>query len=251
MRGFIDELKAAVSGLARAPAFTALAVGVLGLGLGAVIFMYGVADTLMLKPPPFPNADRLYTIATIDGQIAGDYDDSMFPRDYLRIREAQTQFEAMGSIYVGTTYLTGDGQAERYDGGFADGTIFDVAGVAPELGRTILPRDTIEGAAPVVVLSHDLWTERFDADPAVIGRTVRVNGKSSEVIGVMPKGFTFPSTAALWVANQQDPLRIKREEAVDVQIFGRLKKDVAPDAVQQALAPAAAASSSTCWPRAS
>ena len=112
MRGFIDEIRAAVSGLARAPAFTALAVGVLGLGLGAVIFMYGVADTLMLKPPPFPNANRLYTIATIDGQIAGDYDDSMFPRDYLRIREAQTQFEAMGSIYVGTTYLTGDGQAE-------------------------------------------------------------------------------------------------------------------------------------------
>ena len=81
MRGFIDEIRAAVSGLARAPAFTALAVGVLGLGLGAVIFMYGVADTLMLKPPPFPNANRLYTIATIDGQIAGDYDDSMFPRD--------------------------------------------------------------------------------------------------------------------------------------------------------------------------
>lgn len=241
MRGFIDELKAAVSGLARAPAFTALAVGVLGLGLGAVIFMYGVADTLMLKPPPFPNADRLYTIATIDGQIAGDYDDSMFPRDYLRIREAQTQFEALGSIYVGTAYLTGDGQAERYDGGFADGHIFDVAGVAPELGRTILPRDTIEGAAPVVVLSHDLWTERFDADPAVIGRTVRVNGKSSEVIGVMPEGFTFPSTAALWVANQQDAMRIARNEGVDTAVYGRLRADGDPDLAQQELAPVAAA----------
>jgi putative ABC transport system permease protein len=241
MRGFIDELKAAVSGLARAPAFTALAVGVLGLGLGAVIFMYGVADTLMMKPPPFPNADRLYTIATIDGQIAGDYDDSMFPRDYLRIREAQTQFEAMGSIYVGTTYLTGDGQAERYDGGFADGHIFDVAGVAPELGRTILPRDTIEGATPVVVLSHDLWTERFDADTAVIGRTVRVNGKASEVIGVMPEGFTFPSTAALWVANQQDPMRVARNEGVDTAVFGRLRADGDADIAQQELAPVAAA----------
>ncbi|MGE3774528.1 MAG: ADOP family duplicated permease [Gammaproteobacteria bacterium] len=241
MRGLIEELKAAVSGLARVPAFTALAVGVLGLGLGAVIFMYGVADTLMLKPPPFPNAERLYTIVTIDGQTAGDYDQSMLPRDYLRIREAQTQFEAMGSIYVGTTYLTGDGQAERYDGGFADGYIFDVAGVAPELGRIILPRDTIEGAAPVVVLSHDLWTERFDADPAVIGRTVRVNGKSSEVIGVMPKGFTFPSTAALWVANQQDAMRVARNEGVDTAVFGRLRADGDPDVAQQELAPVAAA----------
>src|SRR5262245_61853432 len=111
MRALLDELRAAVSGLARTPAFTALAAGVLGLGLGAVIFMYGVADTLMLKPPPYPNADRLYMIATVDGQTAGDYDDSMLPQDYLKVREAAKQFEALGGIYMGTTYLTGDGQA--------------------------------------------------------------------------------------------------------------------------------------------
>ncbi len=242
MHAFLEEVKGAVAGLARAPAFTALAAGVLGLGLAAVIFMYGVADTLMLKPPPYPNADRLYTIVTIDGQKAGDYDNSLLPRDYLKVREtAANQFEALGAIYIGTTYLTGDGQAERYDGAFADGHIFDVTGVAPELGRTILPRDTIEGAAPVVVLSHELWTERFAADPAAIGRTVKVNGKSSEIIGVMPKGYTFPSRASLWVANQQDPMRVSRDEAIDVQVFGRLAKGADVDAVQQALAPAAAA----------
>jgi predicted permease len=241
MRAFLDELRAAVSGLARAPAFTALAAGVLGLGLGAVIFMYGVADTLMMKPPPYPNADRLYTIVTIGGQAADDYDQSMLPADYLKVREAATQFEALGGIYVGTTYLTGDGQAERYDGAFADGYVFDVAGVAPELGRTILPRDAVEGAAPVVVLSHELWTERFGADRTVIGRTVRVNGKSSEVIGVMPEGYSFPSTAALWVANQQDPTRVPRMEGLDVQVLGRLKEGGSIDVAQQELAPVAAA----------
>ena len=87
MRGFIDELKSAITGLGRAPGFTALASGVLGLGLGAVIFMYGVADTLMLKPPPYPNADRLYTIVVIDGQKAGDYDNSVLPRDFEKVRE--------------------------------------------------------------------------------------------------------------------------------------------------------------------
>ena len=250
MRAFIEEVKAAVVGLSRAPAFTALAAGVLGLGLGLVIFMYGVADTLMFKPPPFPNAERLYTIATVDGQTAGDYDDAMFPRDYLKIREATTQFEAMGAIYQGTTYLTGDGQAERYDGGFADGYIFDVIGVAPELGRTILPRDTIEGAAPVVVLSHELWTERFGADPEVIGRTVRVNGKSSEVVGVMPKDFTFPSTASLWIANQQDATRIPRNEGVDVGVYGRLREGASPDVAQQELAPVAAAITAEAGPQA-
>ena len=240
MRAFFDELKAAVAGLGRAPGFTALAVTVLGLGLGSVIFMYGVANTLMLKPAPYPNAGRLYSIATIDGQEAGDYDDSMQPADYRKIREVQTQFEALGAIYVGTTYLTGDGQAERYDGAFADGYVFDVAGVAPELGRTILPRDTIEGAAPVVVLSHDLWTERFGADPKVIGRSVRVNGSASEVIGVMPEDYSFPSNVSLWVANQQDPARLKRGEAADVSVYGRLRPDGSADVAQQELAPVAA-----------
>jgi predicted permease len=240
MRGFIDEIRAAISGLARAPSFTALAVGVLGLGLAAVIFMYGVADTLMLKPAPYPNGDRLYTIVTLGGQAPDDYDDSMKIQDYQKIRESQTQFEAIGGMYVGTAYLTGDGQAERYDGGFADGHVFDVAGTAPELGRSILPRDAIEGAAPVVVLSHTLWTERFNADRDVIGRTVRVNGRSCEVIGVMPEGFTFPSNAALWVAIQQDPARLLRQDSPDVNVYARLRADGNADIAQQELAPVAA-----------
>jgi len=241
MRAFFDELKAAVSGLARTPAFTLFAAGVLGLGLGAVIFMYGVADTLMMKPPPYPNADRIYTIITIGGQAPDDYDQSMLPADYLKVREAVTQFDAIGGVYVGTTYLTGHGEAERYDGGFADGHVFDVTGVAPELGRTILPRDTIEGAAPVVVLAHELWKERFGADPGVIGDMVRVNGKSSEVIGVMPKGYSFPSKASLWVANQQDPTRVERLKGIDVQVFGRLRDGATPDMAQEELAPVAGA----------
>ncbi|HEU0224445.1 MAG TPA: ABC transporter permease, partial [Steroidobacteraceae bacterium] len=225
MRAFFEELKAAITGLGRAPAFTALAVGVLGLGLGAVIFMFGVANTLMLKPAPYPQGERLYTIVTLGAQGPDDYDDAMKPQDYLLIREAQTQFEAIGAMYQGTAYLTGDGQAERYDGGFSDGYVFDVAGVAPLLGRVILPHDTIAGAAPVVVLSHRLWSERFNADPEIIGRIVRVNGRSSEVIGVMPEGYTFPATASLWVANQQDPARMTRQDIVDVAVYGRLRAD--------------------------
>jgi predicted permease len=241
MRAFIEELKAAITGLGRAPGFAALSAGVLGLGLGAVIFMYGVADTLMLRPPPYPQADKIYTIVTIGGQATDDYDQSMLPLDYLKVREAATQFDAIGGIYVGTTYLTGDGKAERYDGAFADGHVFDVTGVAPELGRAILPRDTLEGAAPVVVLSHELWTERFGAKPSVIGQVVRVNGKSSEVIGVMPEGYSFPSKASLWIANQQDPTRVPRLKGIDVQVFGRLRDGGSVDVAQQELAPVAAA----------
>jgi putative ABC transport system permease protein len=240
MRGFIDEIKSAVAGLAKAPAFTALAVGVLGLGLGAVIFMYGVADTLMLKPAPYPTGDRLYTIVTIGAQAPDDYDDQMILEDYLLVREQQTQFDVMGAAYVGTAYLTGDGQAERYDGGFTDGYMFDVAGVAPQLGRAILPRDATDGAAPVVVLGHQLWKERFDSDPSVIGRIVRVNGKASEIIGVMPEGYAFPSAAQLWVPIQERPGSLSRDLAASVAVYGVLKHGGSPDLAQQELAPVAA-----------
>jgi predicted permease len=239
MRGFFEELKAALYGLARAPGFTALAVGVLGLGLGAVIFMYGAADTLMLKPAPYPNSDRIYRIATL-AMHEDDYNDSMPPQDYELVRDAQTQFEALGSIYVGTAYVTGDGQAERYEGGFSGGTIFDVAGVKPELGRVIEPRDVIESAAPVVVLGNELWHERFGADAAIIGRVIHVNGRSAEVIGVMPKGFTFPASSSLWLANQEDPTRKTRLDASGVEVFGRLRTGGNLDLAQQELAPVAA-----------
>jgi len=239
MRIFIDELRAAISALARAPAFTALAVGVLAVGLAAVIFMYGVADTIMLKPAPYPAADRLYGVQVFSPR-SGQYSEVMAPLDYRQLREAQTQFEAMGSVYNGTTYLTGDGRAERYSGGFADGFIFDVAGVAPLLGRAIEQRDTSESAAPVVVLSYELWTERFNADPGAIGRVVRVNGRSSEIVGVMPEGYSFPSGARLWLANQQDPTRFKRRDAALVSVYGRLREGGDLDVAHQEFSPIAA-----------
>jgi predicted permease len=239
MRAFLDELLSAMRGLARAPAFAALAVGVLGLGLGAVIFMYGMADTLMLKPAPYPDSERIYRV--VGREVHGDgFQDAIPPQDYELLRAAQTQFEAFGSIYVGTVYLTGDGRAERYDGGFADGTLFDVAGTAPELGRAINGRDTIPGAAPVAVLGNRLWRERFAADPEVIGRAVRVNGRTAEVVGVMPKGFSFPTNVSLWLADQQDAARLSRIKSVPVEVFGRLRVDGDPDLAQQEFAAVAA-----------
>jgi predicted permease len=239
MRAFLDELLAAIRGLSRAPAFTALAVGVLGLGLGAVIFMYGVADTLMLKPAPYPDSERIYRVVSREVHRDG-FSDSIAPQDYELLRAAQTQFEAFGSIYLGTVYLTGDGQAERYDGGFAGGTFFDVAGVAPELGRTIDGRDAVAGAAPVVVLGNRLWRERFGGDAGVIGRLIRVNGRPAEVVGVMPEGFTFPTNVSLWLADQQDAARTSRIRSVPVEIYGRLRTGGDLDVAQQEFAAVAA-----------
>jgi predicted permease len=239
MRAVLDELMAAVRGLARGPAFTALAVGVLGLGLAAVIFMFGVIDTMMLRPAPYPDAERIYRIdsrSLDDSDVSGD----MPPQDYAALRDAQTGFEAIGAAYTGTVYLTGDGQAERYDGGFVTASIFDVAHTTPELGRRLQPQDDLQGAAPVVVLGHDLWRSRFGSDPAVIGRTLRINGAPTEVVGVMPAGYAFPTNSQLWLPSRLEPFKDSRFKSVSVQVYGLLRNAVPADAVMQEFAPVAA-----------
>jgi len=239
MRAVVDELVAAARGLARGPGFAALAIGVLGLGLAAVVFMFGVIDTMMLRPAPYPDAERIYLVGSRsldDGSLSGD----MASQDYVALRDAQTGFDAIGAAYTGTVYLTGDGQAERYDGGFVTASIFDVAHTAPELGRRLQPQDDLQGAAPVVVLGHDLWKSRFGSDPAVIGRTLRINGTPTEVVGIMPKGYAFPTNSQLWLPNRLEPLKESRSKSVSVQVFGLLRDGVPADAVIQEFAPVAA-----------
>ncbi len=248
MRALLDEFVAAARGLSRAPAFTALAVAVLGLGLGSVIGMVGIVDTMLWKPLPYPGAERIYAIELNDPKI-DKYSENVAPQDYVELRDVQTRFEALGAGYTGTVYLTGDGQAERYDGGFVSAEMFDVAATPPLLGRVIEPRDDVAGAAPVVVLGHDLWRTRFDADPDILGRTVRLNGVTTEVVGVMPKGFAFPMQNELWIPARIDPDRVSRADSVSVQVIGRLRVDATPDEAQQELVPLAAklAAADTLW----
>jgi predicted permease len=240
MRAFLDEFLAAARGLARAPGFTALAVAVLGLGLGATIFMYGVVDALVLKPPPYPDSGRIHLV-TERWPRSIELDPSMSVKDYVAIKDSVRGVEVIGSIYEGTVYLTGDGPAERYDGGFVKSGLLEVAGVPPMLGRTIEERDTLPGAAPVVVLSHALWKERYGSDPGIVGRVLRLNGQPTEVVGVMPEGFHFPGREMLWLADTQDPAAIASKDGVDVGVYLRLEPGVSPDEVQASLAPAAAA----------
>lgn len=240
MRAFLDEIIGAARGLARVPGFTALAVTVLGLGLGATIFMYGVVDTMMLRPPPYPDAERIVTVG-IRIPRNEHMQDSIDPHDYYAIRDRVKGFEAIGAVYTGTVYLTGDGQAERYEGGFATAGLLEVAGVAPALGRSIERSDALPGAAPVVVLGDDLWRTRYGADPSIIGQTVRLNGVPTEVVGIMPPGYSFPRREVLWLPADQDPARVKRQEAVSVQLFGRMAPGVSQDEIQEQLGPVAAA----------
>lgn len=239
LRAFRDELSCAWRGLARAPGFAALAVCVLSLGLGAVVFMFGVIDAMLLRQPPYPDAERIYAV---DGRVAasGTTSDSIDLKDYLAILESGLPAEAIAAVYPGTVYLTGDGTATRLEGGFASASLFDVAGVEPALGRRLLPRDEPPAGAAVAVLGHELWRERFDADPSIVGRRLRLNGQDTEVIGVMPPGFSFPMRQQLWLPSRQDAKTAAEGETVKVMVYVRLVPGASLDAAQQALAAAAA-----------
>src|SRR5688572_3218471 len=225
----IDDLRQAWRGLAHAPAFLAVAAGVLALGLAATIFMYGVINTTLQKSPPFPEAERLIGVFGAE-PARGNFDDGLQYLDYLELRDQQRTLEDLMGYYTGTMIVSGEGLPERYSGGFVTWNFFRVLRVKPLVGRAFAESDAAPNAAPVAILSYDLWRTRYNRDPHVIGSTVRVNSRPSTVIGIAPEGFIYPGNEALWIPIQRDLALERRgdQNAVDVVGVGRLKPGVTP-----------------------
>ncbi len=223
----IDDFRQAWNGLRNAPGFLAVAATVLALGLGATIFMYGVIATTIITPPPFAHAERLYMVKAIEISQKDLYDDVHY-LDYLEFKKRQRTFEGIAAFYTGTMALSGEGLPERYSGGFISHDLFDVLQVKPMLGRDFVESDDTPSAEPTVILSYDLWRTRFDADPKVIGKMVRVNSVARTVIGVAPKGFDYPQRESLWIPMAFDMLKARRgdPESESVVMLGRLADGV-------------------------
>jgi predicted permease len=223
----LDDLRQALRGLAHAPGFLAVTATVLALGLGATIFMYGVINTTLLKDPPLEEPERLVAIFGME-PASGDYNDDLQYLDYLELRERNRTFEDITGFYTGTMIVSGDGLPERFSGGFVTSNFFKVLRVKPHLGRTFEEADGAPNAAPVVILAYDLWRTRYNRDPDILGRTIRVNSRPSTVVGVAEPDFTYPAREQLWIPIQRDLSRERRgdEDAIGVGGIGRLKPGV-------------------------
>lgn len=229
---YLDDFLAAWRGLRNAPAFLALASMVLALGLGATIFTYGVIHTTMLKPPPLPGGDRLYSVLASEPDRK-EMHESIPYVDFVEMKQYQRTFEDLAAYFSGTVIIAGDDVPGRYTGGFVTANFMRVLGVKPILGRDFTPADDGNTADPVVLLGYDVWRERFKRDPAVIGRTVRVNALTSTIVGVMPPHFSFPATEQLWVPMARHVVSERRgdqtyESAIGVSAIGRLAPGVTP-----------------------
>ena len=206
---WIDDARRDVAhglrGLRRTPGFTVVAVLTLALGIGANTAIFSVISTVLLRPLPFRNADRLVRLFSPPPNMPGG---ASFPRiarsllqaqfDALRTDTRSLEFVA-GYVLTSAT-LTGHGAAVRLSGLQTTATLFPLLGVPPLLGRAFDAREESAGADAVVVLSYDVWRRFFNSDPTVIGRVAALDGRGRTVVGVMPEGFAFPDAfAQYWV----------------------------------------------------
>ena len=205
MQELLQNLKYAVRTIRRNPGFAAVVVVTLGLGIGANTAVFSVINTVLLRPLPYAEADRLTVIWTNFGPdlpqnwISGP--------ELVEMREFNTAFEDIGVAVPFTVSVTGDGGPVQVQAGVVSGNMFDLLRVRPHLGRLIGADDDRPGSVPVAVLGHGFWNRRFGGDPTVVGRSVVVNGQAMEVVGVLPPDFKilhpdaqFPERIDVWMA---------------------------------------------------
>jgi predicted permease len=205
--------------------FTAAAVCALALGLAATNSVFVLMNGFLLRGLPFANPDRIVSIGT----SIGGSDRANAGISYLDLRDViggQRTFDGLGAVMETTMNVADDRRApERFVGAFVSANTFDLIGRAPAIGRTFDASDERPTGPAIVVLGDAIWRNRYGADPAVIGRTIRVNGIPSVVIGVMEQGFRFPARSELWQTIAQLPADLReRRDARGLQGLGRLTR---------------------------
>lgn len=209
--------------LRRSPGFTIAAVLTLALGIGANSVIFSVVYGVLLRPLPYRNPERLVALPGAPVYINGN---GLTPENLLDWKDQIHTIEQLAlynTMVVGINLISA-GAPERIDVTEVSANFFTTLGVQPGLGRMFLAEEGRSGRNAVVVVSHGLWLRRFGSDPNLIGQAVSLNGKSFTVIGVAPRGFSFPEGADLWLPVAGSAARVLRG-ATKYQVIGRLRPD--------------------------
>ena len=192
--------------LRSSPGVSILAAVALGLGIGSTTTMYSITRGI-LRDLPVDRPDRLMHVAMTDRNEGDEY--LRIPaRDIVALREQQRSFETIAAYEDESVHLgDADHRAQRLSAAVVSASVFNVLRVSPLLGRALTSDDERPGAPHVAVLGYELWRNRYAADPSVVGRTIRVNGVPTTVVGVMREGFGFPQQEQLWTPLPLDAIR--------------------------------------------
>jgi putative ABC transport system permease protein len=204
---FMQDIRYGVRMLGKSPLFTAVAVMAIAIGIGANTAMFSLVDAIILRPLPYPDPQRLIVVGTNQrGESEMSY---MGTADFLAWRDHQQSFEQVAILDLagGSFALSGTGEPERIPGVNVSANFFSVFGVPPIKGRGFQPGDDRPGAPGVVVISEQFWRHYLDSDPAVLNRTLKLDGKLYAIVGVMPADFHFPSRIPneLWAIRTLNP----------------------------------------------
>jgi putative ABC transport system permease protein len=235
MESFARDIFYALRVLSRSPGFTAAAVLAMALGVGGSSAIFSVLDSVVLRPLSVPEPDRLMRL--YEKTRAGNMD-SFSPADYLDLARENGSFTAVAAIRDTRLSLTGRAGPVHVAGAPVTASFFAALKIEPMLGRGFSAEEDLQGAAPVVVLTEGLWRRQFAADPLVLGQTVTMNGGTRAVVGVMPRGFSFPllGSAEALIPFSFDANDLKNRGLSFMNVFGRLKQGVSLAQAQADLA---------------
>jgi len=214
--------------------FCALAVVVLALGISGVTTMFSVVNGVMLRGFSFPNAPRLVSLNFINPSSASFFgvNGQVSAMDFEELLPQQKSFEALAGYLNGSTVnVTVDGHPRRYTGAYVTENFLRILGLSPMMGRDFTASDNTSGAGKVAIVGYGIWQRDFGGAADIVGKGVRINGKPATVIGVMSKGFAFPTNEELWIPLYSEfPPRPRNDPAANSPaVMGLLKEGVSLD----------------------
>lgn len=227
----MSNLRLALRQLIKNPAFSAVAVITLALGIGANTAIFSIVNAVLLRPLPYPNADRIMVLNESSGP-GQDY--SVALPDYFDWRNDNTVFEHLAATHKESRNLSGipGRDPERVSCASVTRNLFNVVGMSAQIGRSFSEDEDKVGAPPVVVISDRLWRRAFNADPSVLGRSISLHDQNYTVIGVMPGQMTSPQDTDVWLSimrRSNNPVWMDRSHHPMIYVWGKLKPGVTVD----------------------
>jgi len=231
MNTLVHDLRYALRMLVKSPAFTVIAILTLALAIGANSAIFSVVNAVLLRPLPYPQSEQLVRVFGSQPQLARAPNS---PANFLEWKAENQVFERIAT-YVGQGFnLTGTDRPERVIGARISADLLQLLGVQPTLGRNFTADEDRDGADRVVILSHEFWQRRFGGDTNAIRQTITLNDRPYTVVGVMPRGFAFPSTRAqIWTPVAFTPAEAATRDTNYIDVIARLKPGIS---LQQAQA---------------
>ena len=234
----IQDVRYAARVMRRAPGFTVTAIGTIALCLGANLSIFAVVNAVLLRPLPFAESERLVRIYNTYPK-AGVPDDGASVANYYERRGGVAALAAVSLYREGNALVGEPGSTEREPVMRVTPEFFATLGVGPALGRAFVEEETAYETSRVAILSDGLWRERFNADPAIVGRHVRVDGADRLVVGILPREFRFLSSRARMffplASDPEDRVPARRHSGSSSQMVARLAPDATLDVAQSAI----------------